>query len=90
LRNQYLLALTKDRFNLRKDFKNPYAKDTGKELVDFSVSSASPIVLQKRRKTMMEESEEGLADETDIPSWAVQLIKKRRRAGYEQVKLLLI
>jgi hypothetical protein len=35
---------------------------------------------------MMEESEEGLADETDIPSWAVQLIKKRRRAGYEQVK----
>ena len=33
----------------------------------------------------MDDCLEGLADESDTPSWTLHLIKKRRRAGYENV-----
>jgi hypothetical protein len=47
-------------------------------------------VLQKRRLELMEEGIEGVYEDQEVPEWALQLVRKRRRAGYQRVSFLLI
>ena len=47
-------------------------------------------VLFDKKRASMEDSLEGIADETETPTWALHLIKKRRRAGFENVFIYLV
>ena len=49
------------------------------------VFGMEPTVLFDHRRSAMDASLEGTANETEVPPWALQLVRKRRRDGYDNV-----
>jgi hypothetical protein len=62
-----------------------YEMKKEEEVVDGKLFYTHSVVLQKRRLELMQEGVEGLYDAIELPDWALQLVRKRRRLGYQRV-----
>ncbi|KAI8897037.1 hypothetical protein BC833DRAFT_621620 [Globomyces pollinis-pini] len=90
MRTNFITTITKQYFDLLQTHQKSLLEvesrnhdQINKQLA--RIFTVNPNVLYKRKRSMIDEFRDGNIDESEIPDWILQMVRKKHRAGFHRI-----